>query len=44
MKKTSIYDYKEREKVYYISNNGEKLKAQIVKIHYDDIFHNLFYH
>lgn len=36
MSKTLKYDYKEKEKVYYISKNGQKLKAQIVKIHYDD--------
>ena len=32
MRKIPKYDYKEKEKVYYISKNGHKLKAQIVKI------------
>tara|TARA_B100000424_G_C22700162_1_gene381910 strand:+ start:375 stop:584 length:210 start_codon:yes stop_codon:yes gene_type:complete len=35
--KTHKYDYRENEKVYYISENGDFLKAKIIKIHYDDI-------
>ena len=30
------HDFNEGDKVYYISEDGEYLKAEIIKIHHDD--------
>ena len=40
------HTFKENEEVYYISDNGDYLKAKILKIHHDDVepYYTIYIH